>query len=100
MGGAIVSRHEPEGMRVLSDIYWRTLLSIATLLVLSALVYGVWGLLRVLDDLNSVVRVSAPPPPAINRGVLNATMEGFETRSTQFELLKTKPGEIIHDPSK
>ncbi len=98
--GTTISRHEPEGVRVLSDLYWRIVISIAALLTVLSLGYGVWGLLRVLDSLSSFVLVPAPPPPALNRAILDATMRGFEIRRTQFELLKATPGEVIPDPSR
>lgn len=95
----VVSRHEPEGVRVLADMYWKTLLVLAVVVTIGAIVFGVWGLLRVLDAIGSAVRIAPPPPPALNRAVLDATMRGFENRRTNFERLKTTPGETIPDPS-
>ena len=97
---AMSRRHEPEGVRILSNIYWRTLVLVEILIVGLAIAYGIWGLLRVLSDLGAISAASAPPPSALNRGVLDATVSGFEKRQAQFDLLKSSRGEPIADPSR
>src|SRR3989338_8881374 len=85
-GKVLSSRHEPEGVRTLANLYWRTLLLVAFVAVILVFVYGIWGLLRVLDDLGAMVKVSAPPAPVLNRDVLDVTVEGINARRAQFEL--------------
>ena len=92
--------YEPEYTRALASLYWRTLLVLAFIVVVLVFLYSTWGLLRVLDNLSSALDTSAPPPPALNRAELNATIRAFEMRKTQFEQLKANPPLTIPDPSK
>ncbi len=97
--GVIALRHDPEGAHIISDMYWRALLLVSLSVVILALVYGVWGLLRVLDELGSSARVSVPPPPALNRAALGAAVDGINARRAQFEFLRSNSGRVIPDPS-
>lgn len=99
-GDIMALRHEPEGVRILSDFYWRALLLLAFFVVIVVAAYGAWGLSRVLGDLDSSVSVSTLPPPAMNRNVLEATVDGFEKRRARFESLQTGLPESISDPSR
>jgi hypothetical protein len=99
-GAIIAARHEPEGVRILANLYWRTLLVAFLLIVTGVLMYGISGLLRVLNDLNGTTSVSASPPSALNRATLNATIRNFENRRLHFDLLKTTGREVIPDPSR
>ncbi len=93
------SRHEPEGVRVLSDMYWRIVVVLAAILIVVSIGYGVWSLLRVLEGLSSAVMVSSPPPPPINRRVLDAAIQGFESREVYFEDRNASSTQSIADPS-
>ncbi|MDO8514406.1 MAG: hypothetical protein Q7S50_02585 [bacterium] len=92
--------HEPEGRRLLSDIYWRTILVAALLILVCVFLYGTWVLMRVLDDLGATADVSAPPPPALSRAMLKEMVQGFEMRQSQFETMKKSPPAAIPDPSR
>ena len=96
----VAGRHEPERIRVLANLYWRALLVVFLIIVITVLLYGIFGTLRVLRDLNGPGNVSAPPPPSLDRTILNAIIEGFENRQSQFNLLKTTRGKVIPDPSR
>ena len=95
---AITGRNEPED-RVL-NLYWYALLIASVLIVVAVFLYGIWGLLRVLNDLSLMANVSGPPPSALNRATLDATVRGFEMRRSQFDLQKATRGEVIPDPSR
>ncbi len=97
---AYEARHEPEGLRRLSDFYWRAVLITAFLVLIFVFLYGIWGLLRVLNDLGTTTGTSTPPPPTLNRATLNATVREFELREKQFNLLKTTRGATVPDPSR
>jgi hypothetical protein len=94
------ARHEPEGLRRLADFYWRGVLSLAFLIAACAILYGVWNILNVLNDLSAAPDTSASPPPPLDRTQLDATLNGFEARQAQFNALETTPGPTIPDPSK
>ena len=94
------NRHEPEEIRRLSDLYWYTLLIAAFLVLVLVFLYGTWVLIRVLHDLGAAPDTSPPPPPALNRAALNATVQEFETRQAEFENLKKASPPPITDPSR
>lgn len=96
----VARRHEPEGIRALSNLYWYALLASFLLIVIAILVYGTLGLLRILDDLNGTPNAFAPPPPALNRATLDTVLQSFDARRSQFDLLKTNRGRVISDPSR
>ena len=91
--------NEPDHIRLLADLYWKVLLLLAFIILVVVFLYSTWGLVRILNDLSVALDTSAPPPPALNRGELNATVSAFETRKTQFEELKTNPPAAIKDPN-
>lgn len=93
-------RYEPEHIRSLADLYWRTLLVTAFVVLVFVFLYSTWGLLRVLNNLSATLDTSAPPPPALNRSLLNATVRAFEDRKTRFEELKANPPAPVKDPSR
>ncbi|MEK7133808.1 MAG: hypothetical protein AAB804_01930 [Patescibacteria group bacterium] len=99
-GSAVSHRHEPEGIRVLSNVYWRALIVTAFLVTACVLLYSIWGLMRVLNNLGATSGASAPPPSALDRAALDATVAGFEKRQEQFDLLKKNRGTAIPDPSR
>lgn len=97
---AYAAGYEPEGLRRLSDIYWRALLVGAFLLLVCVFLYSTWGLLRVLEDLGATANSATPPPSPLNRALLNETLHAFETRQSQFQTFKTNPPAAIPDPSR
>lgn len=96
----VAGRHEPEGIRTISSLYWSALLAGFFLTVIAVLIYGVLGLMRILHDLNGTGKASLPPQSALNRATLDATLRGFKDRQSQFDLLKATKGKTITDPSR
>lgn len=92
-------RHQPENLRRLTDLYWRTLLSLALVVVVGVFTYGILTLNRVLDALGDAYSVAPTPAPALDRAKLNTTVDGFEARGARFEALKAR-ADLPSDPSK
>ena len=93
------ARFEPEGVRPLSDVYWKTLLVLAFLTLIGVFFYGTWGLLRVLEELGATNANGTTPAPPLNRAALTGTLRGFEERQAEFERLKTSSSPV-NDPSR
>ena len=91
--------NEPDHIRLMADLYWKALLLSAFIILTLVFVYSTWGLVRILGDLSAALDTSAPPPPALNRGELNTTINAFETRQVQFDDLKRSPPAPIKDPN-
>lgn len=100
MRNTYANRHEPESLRTFVDIYWRTVLAIAFLIVVLVVAYGIWNLSRILGDLGRAPEITTPPTPVLSRAVLNATMQAFDTRQTRFDSFKVNPPAAVPDPSK
>ncbi len=92
-------RDEPERFRVLTDVYWRTLLALATVVTLSAAVYGGSGLVSLLAPESESPLLSRSGGADLNRAELKSILDGFEARQDRYELLK-KSLPNIADPSR
>lgn len=91
-------RREPENMRALSDVYWRTLVVVAALVVLCAILYGVTQLVGVMgyaQEGNAATPVSAA---GINRTQLEATLSAFSARQENYDALASTSVSAV-DPS-
>ena len=94
------TRYEPEGVRVLADIYWKSLLATACLVAVLAFVWGVFDLFGVLDTLAAAPDTSPTPAAAFNRGTLKNLVQEFQDHQSQFNALGAEPLPSISDPSK
>ncbi len=92
------ARHDPGHIRVLADIYWRTLIAAAFAVLILVFLYSIWDLTGILHDLGATADTSALPAPALDRSELNATVNAFDDRKTKFEELKTSPPASIKEP--
>ena len=94
-------RHRPENMRAFADLYWRTLLYLASIVTFFVIGFGIFELSSVFKDIGSGAGAggSAQPIPTLNREQLRDTLEGFEARAVRFESLKTS-APVFTDPSK
>src|SRR3989344_7442295 len=97
---ALKNRHEPEEIHRLADLYWGALLAGAFIVLILVFLYSTWVLLRVLSSLGAAADTSRPPPSALSRSVLNATVGKFIARQAEFDSLKTSPPQTIPDPSR
>lgn len=98
--GMYENRYEPESLRALADVYWRGLLVVALVVAMCVVAYGIWSLLRILDDLGKTPDTTPRPTPVLSRSALNSTLQAFDTRSTQFDSFKKNPPAAPSDPSK
>lgn len=98
--GDVITSREPEGVRALSNLYWRVLIMTAVAVLLCVFAYSGWGLLRVLNDLGTTSGTSATPTPVLSRTALDAVVQRFGERQQQFEALKKNRGATIPDPSR
>lgn len=99
---AYAHRHKPESMRVLADVYWRVLLSVALIILLLALGTGFVELSTVIGDSNSAPAQSTSivqPVPKLSRSQLQNTLDAFGEREARFNALQTAP-QKISDPSR
>ena len=92
-------RDEPRHIHLFADLYWKGLLLLAFVTLVSVFLYSIWGLTRILGGLSAALDTSAPPRPALNRGELNAAVSAFDARKAVFEDLKTNPPAGVKDPS-
>ncbi len=92
-------RFEPEGLRTLASLYWRTLLGAAALAVVLSLLYGMWDLFNVLESLSTAPGASGASKPALTRAQLDAVVQGFEVRQKHFDELSGSAG-TVPDPSR
>lgn len=90
-------RHEPEHMKVLALIYWRTLLALSALTMLGFVVWGAVLLFNATQDLGSLPAQGGGRAGTLNKEQLRETLEGFEARRARYEALKTAPIQIV-DP--
>lgn len=95
----LASRFEPEGIRPLGDIYWRSLLGVAVALIVCAIAYGLLDLFGVLNTLASAADTSPLPPAALDRSVLKNVVQGFSDREATFTKFQTTAPAAIPDPS-
>jgi hypothetical protein len=94
------ARFEPEVLRALTDLFWRTLLIIATCTILLSLLFGLWRLIDVHEMIASSADTSPLPPASLDRGELEQLTAGFDARAERFNNSKTSPPPIIQDPGR
>jgi|GEM_PF-3546900 len=78
------ARHEPEGRKSLSRVYWATLIIFFFIFSVSFIVYGIWQFSLPLRGVESEAKVAAPQIP-LQRGELQAVLEAFDERTMRFE---------------
>jgi len=100
LGELYSSRQEPAGIRALAELYWRTLLVCAALVVVLALVWGLWQLFAVFAVLSSVPDTSPLPPAVLNRAKLQGIVQEFGARESEYQTLQSNPPAALPDPSK
>ncbi|KKW44609.1 MAG: hypothetical protein UY94_C0019G0019 [Parcubacteria group bacterium GW2011_GWA2_56_21] len=95
-------RHEPEYLRMVAAYVWNALLWTGTVIVAGAALYGASQLFSILEDAGnrSAKAYSAgTEAPILDRTQLQAILNIFTERQTQYELLKTSPPTVA-DPSR
>lgn len=93
-------RYEPERLRMLAHIYWRTILIGSCLVLVCAFSYGVWTLDAVLSQVEgAATSVSAKPSLPLDRIKLRAAVDAYETRALRLDALSDDFSPIA-DPSR
>ncbi len=93
-------RNEPERLRVLIEAYWRVLLGTAGILIVCAVLYSSINLLSALGRGKGEPTIfSGGATAALDRAGLQAALNGFAARATNYEFLKKNPPKIS-DPSR
>jgi len=94
------TRLEPEHFRALAQGYWRTLLIITTVALPCIVAFSVWQFVGVLQNLDTTQGgLSGPPPVALDRSKLQATLSALDEREAAYERAQSAPG-TYRDPSR
>ena len=99
---AYVNRHEPEYLRILTNIYWHAVLSITAFIVALSVCYGLWQLISIIGGSKENPSALSPDkvtPSPLDRAALENTVKSFMERRTQYEFLKANPP-TVSDPSR
>lgn len=85
-------RHEPEELRVLADIYWKSLLIFSAVVIVLLLGYGVWQLTSVISSLSSVSGSSSGSTSLpLDKKDLQSALGGLAGRRTAAQELEGAP---------
>ena len=94
--------YEPEYAGASADLYWRSLLALAALLVIATGCYGANLYFSVLSDISNMdgqAARSAPPPELDQeRAQLDSAISEYAARQTRFQALRAGPIESMTDP--
>jgi hypothetical protein len=86
---AYAARHEPEAIRILARIYWAFLIVLFSIVVITAVAYGVWEFFRTPTPDAGLSGVR--PQTAFTRAQLQELLEKFDARAEKFEEHMTAP---------
>ena len=95
-------RHEPEYLRLLAAYVWNTLLWMSAAIIVCAVLYGTSQLFSVFEDAakrSAKASSAGTETPILDRTQLQATLNIFTERQTQYESLKANPP-VAADPSR
>ncbi len=94
------ARHEPENLRPIAEVYWRTILVAAIAAAGLIIFFGIWQFSTVISTMSSASQTAtAQQKPAIARDELEAALLKFEERKANYELGKSVVP-AVSDPSK
>ena len=94
------SRHEPENLRPIAELYWRMMLLSAVVVVALSIGFGIWEFSAVMTTISSASSVSsAPQKPPVDKAALEDAVTQFSQRTADYQyaqgILPT-----VTDPSK
>lgn len=94
------ARHEPENMKPMAEVLWRTLLISACVFACVFFFHGLWVFWGVIENLNSsYTTAQSSPSPTINRMKLQEVLSAYETRESDFEAIRIN-APSVSDPSR
>jgi hypothetical protein len=92
-------RFEPERLRILADVYWRTTLLFACALSAGMFAYGVWILTDVLKQAEGGATLSTKSTLPLDRTKLREALGAFGARAERMETAVKDLGPVA-DPSR
>ena len=92
-------RHEPEYMRPLGEILWRTLLTVAAIGAVAVLIFAASVFLDVLTTLGGTPTGLTRPPTVLDRAKLDETLRRIDEKIIVYEAHRIG-SPAIADPSK
>lgn len=92
-------RHEPENLRLIADMYWRILLALAVLVLLSLIGYAGLKFYEVFGKTEENPLLTSGGGIFLNPKDLESVLEGFAKKKKDFEFFKRNTP-ILADPSK
>jgi hypothetical protein len=93
-------RSEPERTRFIAGIYWRSLLALLVCVAVAAIFLGIGELGAVMQASSTEVSGTGGGTPSISRAQIQATLDIFSARQTDYQALSSAPVSSIGDPSK
>lgn len=93
-------RYQPEGLRPLAELYWRSLLVVSFFAIWFAILYGIWDMTGVLSTLAASPDTSPPPPSTLNKMTLDALVQEFDFRQQGFDSFTPATAPAVADPSR
>lgn len=94
------ARHEPENMRPLAEVYWRTLLVSALVALVGILSFGVWEFIDVTHTLSAGADLkSSEQSDILSRKDLTEMLDLYQARQAEFDAARgSRAG--VPDPSR
>ncbi len=96
--GSVRARHEPGAMRVITIVFWRSLLTLALMVFFGALACGLWEFDRALTILDTTKDETANQAPLVTRKDLESVAGLFEERGRAYDARLREPL-VLPDPS-
>lgn len=92
------SLREPETIRGLLDLFWRTLLPLSVIIAAVFVWYGFWKYHSVQDDLSSAAPLAQMPEAPLDRWALADVLQKLESRRERFDSIQASTSTQIADP--
>ena len=93
-------RSDPESLRVLAAIFWRTVLFAALIAMLMTLWFGFQELSATSQAESVDTNPSAPPKPGFDNAALQSALTGLESKQVEYQTFLQSPPAAVVDPSK
>ncbi|MEK7601167.1 MAG: hypothetical protein AAB480_01375 [Patescibacteria group bacterium] len=94
------ARHEPENLRPLADVYWRSMLAFMLLSIVGVIAFGLWQFVVVVENLSAAQSGnSSASPVTFNRTKLEGVLRAYDARQAQYDA-SASGAATVADPSK
>ena len=94
------ARYEPENLRPLADMYWRSMLALALFSIVGVIVFGLWQFVAVVENLSAAQSGSTSASPVVfNRTKLESVLRAYDARQAQYDASASSAATVT-DPSK